>query len=270
MFQLVIPTHNRPARQITLDSLPPDLREKTLVVTSTNSDAREISSRYDHRNIIVAKNTSCIAEKRHWIMRFVEADLIMMLDDDMVFDARCPSADRVFAGGQWQHTHGGTLIPRAAHAQVRKAFHDMERMWLKEGLGMVGMSSRMGNQREFGTWAHNTRIMHCVGVARDTYHDLGLNFGQVKTREDFNIALHMLRHGYPNAVYFDVCVNPGAYGAPGGASDQRTVETSNDDAELLATIHPGLVRVVEKDYKGHPRMEVVCAWKKAAKEGGLL
>lgn len=269
MYAIVIPTHNRPARQITLDSLPLRLRANTTIVTSTQTDAVEIARNYGHRNIIVAKGTSCIAEKRHWIMKNVDASLIIMLDDDMVFDARCGLADRTFQDGQWKPRLAQPLLPKATNAQIMKAFAEMEAAWQHRGLGMVGMSSRMGNQREFGTWADNTRIMHCVGVDRAVYLGDRLNFGQVKTREDFNIALHMLRRGYQNSVYFDVCVNPGSYGAPGGASDQRTLETSNADAEELARIHPGLVRVVEKDYKGHPRKEVVCAWKKAAKEGGL-
>jgi hypothetical protein len=41
------------------------------------------------------------------------------------------------------------------------------------------------------------------------------------------------------------------------------VAKSDAEAEKLAALHPGLVKVVQKDYKGVPRKEVIVQWKKA-------
>jgi len=89
--------------------------------------------------------------------------------------------------------------------------------------------------------------------------------GRIETREDMDYTLQLLRKGFPNIVFFNLCVDQ-KYNSPGGASLERTVESSNADAEKLATLHPGFVRITEKKYKSSlPRKEVVCSWKKAFK-----
>ncbi len=94
-----------------------------------------------------------------------------------------------------------------------------------------------------------------------------LELGRIEHREDMDYTLQLLRQGHENILLTDLCVDQ-KYNAPGGASSERTMEASNADAELLAELHPGLVRVADKKYKGSiPRKEVVVSWKKALKEG---
>ena len=84
------------------------------------------------------------------------------------------------------------------------------------------------------------------------------------------MALTLYRAGHPSYQVYDWCVAPGAYGAPGGCSSERTVAASDAAALRLAELHHPFVRVVDKAYKGVPRKEVVVSWKKALKSGGGL
>lgn len=269
-LQLVIPTHARPYRQTTLMQLPAKLRRNCLVVTSTTNDADTIASVYEHKNIAIAKDTTCIAEKRHWIMKNVKAKYIFMMDDDMTFFQRCPPQQRKYGKNGWEMAHTPTLnhfLNGAVEKDFATAFAAITTKF-RSGHAAVGLSSRMGNNRMVETWAINTRLMHAFGINSAVYHRLKLNFGEVKCREDFNIALRLLRAGYFNGVYFDLCCSPGSYDAAGGASTERTLEQSNAQAHYLATLHPKFVKVVERKYKTSlQRMEVIIAWKKAAQAG---
>lgn len=266
-IQLVIPTHGRPAKQVTLMQVPESMRDKVLVVTSTHADAQQIVDNYDHVNIVVAKGVKSIAEKRHWIMNNVKAKFIFMMDDDMTFFARCDLKHRAYGDG-WKLRKtapaGVYLLNKATDGDWNKFVADLHRM----PAVAVGMSSRMGNDRQEAMWAANTRLMHAFGVNVATYKKLKLSFAEVKVREDMNVALRLLRAGYSNTVYFDMCCSPGSYNAPGGASTERTLEQSNKEAVHLAALHPGLVKVVQKHYATSlPRKEVVVQWKRAYAEG---
>ena len=262
-FQIVIPTHERAHRQDTLKAFPASLREEVLVVTSTKEDADSIKKIHGHKNIIVAKGTTGIANKRHWIMKNLKADNIFMLDDDMTFYIRCPRKLREVVDGRWKPVDPArpTLLLRMNDKQFIKMFDDLRKAM--DRYPAVALSSRMGNDTQEASWHENGRMMHAIGYSRDVYMGHKIRFDSVKFREDFHVTLSMLRLGYKNTVYYEHCCSPFKYGAPGGASGERTIEDSNAEAEKLAALHPGLVRVVDKNYAGVPRKEVVVSWKKA-------
>ena len=268
-LQLVIPTHARPATQITLTQFPASMRKNILLVTSTAADAAAIRENYSHQNIVVAKGTTCIAEKRHWIMHNVRAPYVFMMDDDVVFARRCAAVHRVYENGSWQvHTPGVTFLQQATAADLPYAFNQVLKKF-KAGYAGVGVGCRMHNDKQPDSWTCDTRMMYTFGLSVAVYKRLRLNFAEVFCREDFNITLRLLRAGEHNAVYQELVANPSAaFNAPGGASTERTLERSNAEAEKLASLHPGLVRVTEKAYKGSlNRKEVVIQWKQAAQQG---
>jgi hypothetical protein len=83
-----------------------------------------------------------------------------------------------------------------------------------------------------------------------------------------DVTLQLLRKGYPDAVWMTTVNDQRKFDAPGGVSDQRTIESSNRDARRLEQLHPGYVTTIEKKYKSSvPRVEVVCQWKKAFEDG---
>ena len=264
---LVIPTHRRPNRQITLQELPEEVVRTTVLVTSDKEETIALNKLYGGRvgEVVTARNTTGIADKRHWIMRNLSkhTDAIFFMDDDLYFFERCNVRRRTYTKETgWRVSGNGSLLGRASPETITRTLQDVAAKFATHPV--VGVASRMGNNRVQGPWEYNTRQMHAFGVRTDVYKEHKLNFGEIPFREDFNITLHLLRRGYPNALFCDTCVNPAAYNAAGGTSLERTVEKSNAAAVQLEEAHPGLVKVVNKEYAtSTPRMEVIVQWKKA-------
>lgn len=245
-MKIYIPTRGRVGRQVTLMALPPHLRPHAWLVCPRD----EVKLHKEQTPNVIAQPSSIttIAEKRAWIIKQAHKngeEKLVMLDDDMGFYARGPK---------------GLLKEYATEDVLEELF-----LWIDcmlEDYAHVGISSRMGNNHVDEICKTTTRMMHALAYAvpiavRE------IKFNRVAFREDFDYTLQLLRKGYDNIVRYDVCVAPGTYGAKGGCFDERTVEKSNAEAEKLAALHPGLVKVVDKDYKGTPRKEVMVQWKKA-------
>jgi hypothetical protein len=272
-MRIVIPTHRRVTKQVTLRNLPPDVRREVLLITSDPAEADALKKAWKGQ-IAGVKDApvKTIADKRQWILENIR-DNVFMLDDDMDFYRRCAEYNRTFDSGRWK-PHPGVLGMSKEYVTpegLKATF-----MWLAgaatdKSVGAVGISSRFGNDLEPAESRHDAnRLMHAFGYDRTVLRKLKFAFNAVQFREDFHMALTLYRAGCPSFQVYDWCVAPGSYGAPGGCSDERTVAASDAAALKLAELHHPFVRVVDKAYKGVPRKEVVVSWKKALKSGGGL
>lgn len=263
-MRIIIPTHGRVAKQVTLGSLSADLAKATTLVASSASEAEALSSRYRGTKVRVTwASVKTIADKRQWILENIKDD-VFMLDDDMAFYKRCRLPDRSFVEGRWKARPGKKTLSLdyVSDSGLEALFGYLERSL--DDFPAVGISSRFGNdleQREEKIGAN--RLMHGFGYHRKTLLRRRFEFNAVQFREDFHMALTLLRAGHQSLQRYDWCVAPGTYGAPGGCADERTVAASDAAAHKLAALHPGFVRVVDKTYKGSPRKEVVVSWKRA-------
>lgn len=267
-MRIVIPTHGRDQRQTTLMALPAIMRREVLLVASTEHSAENLRRMHklDKKQVRVASVNS-IADKRQWILENIKDD-VFMLDDDMVFYSRCGHRYRDFVNGRWKARpgHKTLSLDYVSEGGVVALFGELEDEL--DNYPAVGISSRFGNDLEpMDRKSGANRLMHGFGYSRKTLRNLKFKFNAVSFREDFHMALTLLRAGHESHQRYDWCVAPGAYGAPGGCSDERTVAASDAAAETLAALHPGFVRVVDKNYKGVPRKEVVVSWKKALSSG---
>lgn len=242
-MKIYIPTRGRVDRQITLRSLPVLLRGRTWLV-APKDEVPELKKL--HKNVLAQPaEITTIAAKREWIVKQHKGTKLIMLDDDMGFYARGPK---------------GLIKEYATDKVIEELFQ-----WVEDKLddfAHVGISSRMGNNRVEESEKRTSRMMHAIAFHVPTMRHF-VAFNRVAMREDFDYTLQLLREGYDNIVRYDVCVAPGSYGAKGGCADERTVQKSDEEAEKLAALHPGLVKVVQKNYLGVPRKEVVVQWKKA-------
>lgn len=247
---IVIPTYGRVERQITLRELPVALHP-FVWLAATKDEAPILRARYDTRNVLVQPpRVRTIHQKRHWIMSTVDAPKVMMLDDDMFWQARGPK---------------GLIKEYATPQAIYNAMGEISE--LLDDYAHAGFSSRMGNNRVAERHKLTTRMMHSLGYNVAAFHRAKARFDRVHGKEDFDVTLQLLRRGYNNIVVYHTCVSPGSYSAPGGCSLERTIDTANQNAKRLAELHPGFVRVVERRYKNHPRLEVMMSWKKAYAEG---
>jgi hypothetical protein len=255
VMQIVIPTRGRTNQQITLQSLPGELRKRTTLVCPKD-EAVTLARLYKDVDIVVEPSGSTtISRTRAWIMRtWLEAgyDKILMLDDDLTFATRISETD-------WhlRPIEGDELIP------------EFERLANKLGpeFPHVGFGPRQGNNNIASGWKTPDRMIYSLGYHLPTVVK-ECELGRIETREDMDVTLQLLRKGYPNAVWHTTVHDQRASYAAGGCSCYRSIESSNADAYKLARLHPGYVSIRKKIYKSSPdRLEPVCQWKEALEDG---
>jgi len=274
-IHLVIPTHGRTHKQITLGALPDALRNSVTLVASLPEEAKALRTLYPDNEVAVARGATGIAEKRHWIMKNLTdgPDMVFMMDDDLAFFERCPPKWRV-----WQEERSAyALAPKAPAGTalmmrlypnsdvLLRLFKDLDDRVKTHGPALLGIAHRRHSDKIQASWHLNGRMMYAFGVSRDVYKRLGLRFDAVKCREDFHIVLSVLRAGLQGHSYLELLNNEyGSFGAVGGCHDERSMDLSDAQCDVLARLHPGFVKVVDRAYKGSiQRKEVVVSWKRA-------
>jgi hypothetical protein len=255
VMQIIIPTLARTDQQITLSFLPAELRKRTTLVCPKR-EASKLYRLYDDVEIFCQPDpTWKIAPKREWIMRtWLELgyDKIIMLDDDLTFSTRT-------SAGDWhlRQIEGEELIPEFQRIEDK----------LGPECPHVGFGSRQGNNWQDAGWKSPGRMIYALAyylpiVVREC------EFNRVRTHEDIDITLQLLRKGYPNAIWNTTVVDQKEFNAFGGTSIERTVTSNNEDAYRLAELHPGYVSVRWRKYKvSVQRQEVHCLWQKALRDG---
>lgn len=281
-FQLVIPTHGRSDHQTTLRKLPQSVKDRTLVITSLQSEVKEIKKNYGHKAVFSLESFGAldthgkqIHTKRQWIIENVRSKFIMQLDDDMTFFRRCLPKYRIMTKqvGRWKLTEEGKarglkLLYTSSATDIEKTINLMHKQ-MSKGFVHGGLGSRMGNDMEEDEVdLTGGRTMHAIVHDRKFLLKNDIRFDEIDFREDFNVTLHLLRRGLPNARLFCYAVSPEAFDAKGGCSTYRTFDASNDAALRLALLHPGFVipRFTEYSYSGS-RVEVTIRWMEAVNKG---
>ncbi len=264
-MRIYIPTHRRMdlTTQPTFRALSPEWQEQTTFVVD-EADAKRLeflqstSSSFKRASMmVVPPEIQTIAQKRAYILRQAKEATIVMMDDDLRF------AERQYAGPDG--VDGFKLVP-ATSESISRSLTELDDM-LRDDYVHAGFSARQGNNRLESGWLQTRRMMYVLGYQPAIVREY-CELGRIETREDFDYTLQLFRAGFNNVVSSEICVDQ-SYNARGGCSLQRTMEASNGDAVKLARLHPGLVKVVDKEYKTSiPRKEVIVQWK-AALESGL-
>jgi hypothetical protein len=257
-MHIIIPTRGRTDKQFTLQAFPRELRKRTTLVCPKAERVRLKCLDDDIEVIAQPDADMTIAQKRKWIIEEWHRsghEKILMFDDDLSFATRINEID----------SHLKPIKGEELGAEIQR---------LEQKLGPefphVGFGQRQGNNHAPNGWQSPGRMMFSLGY----YLPIVVNeceLGRIETREDMDITLQLLLKGYPNAVCHTTVNDQWKYDAPGGCTNERTLERSNADAVKLAKLHPGYVTVVDKPYKSSvPRKEVVCQWQKALQDGRRL
>ena len=104
----------------------------------------------------------------------------------------------------------------------------------------------------------------------DLLRRLDIQIARVPSKNDYDITLQLLRHGYPNRCAYNMCHKQVAGPTlPGGCTPYRNEELHLVASETLKSLHPDYVRVVTKKKPEwpFPRQDVVVSWKKAYTDG---
>ena len=258
-MRIYIPTYRRPDQHTWRALHPEDRARTTFVVDGRDHDVLKLKGVHQHGSEIKVHppEIKTIAQKRKWIIetaRNCGEDKIVMFDDDLRFAVR---------------TGDGVKLRQANTVDLGE---HLIRLDLElDKYAHAGWSARQGNNHMGDGWQRPAGRMCYVLAYRPAVVLATCELGRIETREDMDVTLQLLRQGFANSVSADITADQySGYAARGGCSEQRTMESSNADAEKLAELHPGFVRVVEKKYKSStPRKEVIVQWKKAYESAGI-
>jgi hypothetical protein len=253
-MRLYIPTFDRVDRQDTYKNLPKSLREEAvLVVYPAEDDAYG-----DIPVVVVPPEVKGVAMKRQWIIDQHKVKKygphIVMLDDDLGWAVRKPDDPSHFRP--------------PTEKDIIKLFSVISKR-LAEGYPQVGVIPREGghNMDVNSGLLECTRVMRMSGYNVEFLRANDIRFDRVVFMEDFDVTLQILRKGVKNCVLTEWCQGQGDSNAKGGCSSYRGIKDHNEAAERLAALHPGYVKVVEKQTKnawgGETRKDVIVSWQKA-------
>jgi len=247
-MNVYIPTHQRYTKQITYNNLPASVRKDTFLVV--NSGER---SRYDEKYQILEAppEVKGISQIRQWILDTTICEKIVMLDDDLTFSKRRKDIPDRFEN--------------VSETELAIFFERMELLLNTYAHGTF--LAREGANRVSPGVKYIGRAMRVLAFNRFRLRELEVRFTPGLVQDDFEITLQLLKKKEPNFIICDLVHNQTGSGTEGGASAYRSIETHNESVKRFAEMHPGYVKVVNKNTKvawgGQPRLDVVVQWRKA-------
>ena len=252
-----IPSKGRANKQITLDSLSPEVLARCHVLVDDDElwDYEDAGIAYC---VPVDEGVTGIGNVRQWAIDNCTTQYLFLLDDDMVFFVREQS--------------GSTKLRKTTPDDINTMFNDLIDWMDFDGVPVVGLSARQGNNHVENDYVEATRQMNFHGIDVARFKELDLVFNGQEVMEDFFMTLTLLTKGYFNRVFYKYCWNQLGSGAEGGCSSYRTWELQKLCAEKLHDTFPDFVTVVEKKtkttWKEFPnRFDVRVQWKKAYQFG---
>lgn len=258
-MRIYIPTRGRQDKQITLQNLPQELRNKASLVF--NYEEKNIAQSLDtgvpaH---IAHKECNTIGKIRQYIIETHDikqyGPKLIMLDDDLGFNMRRTDIRQKF-------------LPATDEAVI-KGFQLVEELLESHAHG--GIRARQMSQ-DAPDIEYNCRTLRALAYNTTILRKENINFDRLIVMEDFDVTLQLLRKGYSNFNISSIIQGQGSSNAPGGCSLYRNHERQAEGANGLASHHPGLVKVKEtktnwQGWGSDKRIDVMVSWKKAYKEG---
>lgn len=263
MMHLFIHTYGRSAQQTTLSFLTSVPKEHiSLVIQKRETAAYDHWRRFGYEVLVLPDRIRMLSPTRQWIMDHARErgfEKACLLDDDLRFNVRGLPSHNVKATDftLWVATPEQTL----------EGLNLLDQ-WLDEGWTHVSMSAREGNNRIVKEFTEVGRAMRLLAYRVDDFHRYGARFDRIDCKQDLDVTLQLFRAGRPNRISWRYATGQATgSGARGGCATYRDAAMLERCAYELADLHPGFVKVVEKDTKtsfgGGTRTDVIVQWRKA-------
>lgn len=257
-MKILIPTLGRshwPRQRTTLSHIPDGWRGETLLVVQSHEERsyRAVADREGVGLLVLPAEIRTLPPTRTWIRDWLVANghpKSVQMDDDIQFYTRREDHE-------WK-------LRDSRHPDVANMLE-----WIKQTLDKyahIGVAGREGHNRVLENSAECTRYMRLLAYRTDVYA-LTEPGRMVDDYEDMDTNLQLLRMGFPSLVTYQWAQGQAKTSSPGGCSAYRTNETHDAAARRLADLHPGFVKLRQKNNKtggefGN-RTEVTIYWKKA-------
>ena len=256
--RIYIPSSGRSHIQHTLYNLTPSLRSRVVLVVQAKEAHRyaSVARHYEiDKMVVLPKHIDRIAPTREAIFNMVDQDKFFIADDDLKFASRT--------------TEGSTKLTPCNNDPIMET-HINRLEGRLNTYAHVGLSARSGNNNVDRAFKDFGRMIQFVGYQTEPV--LWAEHNRITIRSDFDLTLQLLRAGYINSVYYNMCYDSPGSNTEGGCSVFRDAALLESDAHVLAGLHPGFVKVVEKTTKadwgtGGKRTDVTVYWKKSFEKG---
>ena len=246
---IYIPTYGRVDRQVTFENLPTQYQEMCTFVVY-HEEAHHHVERGRKVLALPPGHDRGIGNKREYIRKRATENIIVMLDDDLVFAARREDDPTKFR----------TMEP----ADYERMFHSIEVAGGDYMHGAIAM--REGGNRNTADSMVNTRALRAHFIRRDAPAQYWDNY-----MEDFHFTLQLLTQGWPNIVLNAWVSNQSGSNKEGGCNEEGRMVKHAAAAHELHAAFPDYVTVVEKETKGAwgggKRTDVRIQWKRAYAAG---
>jgi glycosyltransferase involved in cell wall biosynthesis len=257
-MEIYISSLGRPDKQVTLKYLPKRWRDSTKIVVVPEEE--DLYKKWDVDLLVLPKDIEKgLSANRQFLLENSTGPFVCFLDDDLDFHVRTE----------------GIKLKKCSPRDVGKLL-DLWVEWLEEGLAIVGVSPRGGNNHVLEEYEECTRLMSGYAFNRDILLENKVRFDAVILRQDFHVVLSLLELGYPNRVSYSYAHGQSSgSGSSGGCAAYRTSDLMKSEAFKLQKLHPGVVMpVVKKSKTGWKdmdktsdgmmeRWDVRISWKKA-------
>lgn len=237
-MRIFIPTRARIGRQITRSRFFLDhIKDYPVTYVVPESEQRRYLETYPKSDVLVVPDEYKLSDIRQHLVDECRAPdpFHCCFDDDLVLLRRKAPTD----------------IHQRSDMRLQDAQEALERCeyWLKAGYAHGSLSQRAGNNNE-------PSPLKVIGRATDTHfynaniiHGEGIKINAVMLRQDFHTTLSLLELGYANIIDHEF-MSGQTDGKPGGCEVYRTKQMLEEQAHLLASLHPDFVKVVTKVRKG--------------------
>ena len=257
---IVIPSRGRHDTSLTLRrSIPASWRARTRVLVNTSEELAYSTAWPDYEVWTHAVENDIARVRQGAVERAgAEDDRVMMMDDDLQFYVR-------------RQYHP----PRLRDATTADIEHLLTACNAIVGpdIPLVSVSFRQHNDSTAGPYSMNGRADRVYALFVPVLRAIGYRY-RFQPMENFDLALTLLRAGYPNLIWWHWANDQTTSNAPGGCSEYRTPELQAAAARSLAEAHGPFVTVktgrrTKTSWQsfGGVRDDVICAWSAAFDAG---
>lgn len=259
---IVINSSNRVDKVVTPALFPDDVIEWVIAVPFDQFDTYEAKFPGKVR-AIPERIAQRLPSQRQYVMETWGAlgyKYIWLMDDDLQYFKR----------------NEELLLRKCDTSEIEEMFLTM-REHLNE-ISMVGISTRLGNNRITGPYDEINRVTRSYAIATEAFQKVGATFAPYPehTAEDFHIALCFLNAGYKNRILHTFAQEDmGGSNAAGGCSIYRNAEVQRRTSMWMVENHPEC-KLKGKYCKGswglqeladgrNYRVDLIVQWKQAYK-----
>lgn len=263
-----VPTRGRVDEQRTVSAFPASLRSSLTIVCPAEEVNQHERNWPEVRVVAQPSTVTTIGHKRAWIYESLavqdDVDMAWQLDDDLKFKV-CVETD----SGSFNPLYTHTLRFKSSVGREYDLLHHLNGLheyYINNDVEVLGLGTSYMAPK--GGYRKDYHLGFAFGFSRVARSVLQMN--RMDVFEDIDYTLQMLRQGIPIVVSYDVVVDQHKANAPGGVSDQRTLEVIERDFARLQALHPQYVTRKPLKEGAHPAAITRVSWAKAAKDGKIL